>query len=177
LLWEPRNPVPLGTTFCNGVECMSGFLVFQGVVQDATIMKQNEYFGDNPSMPTEMEIPAHASAVLHQIEGVNVVEGGWVGGDAWFGSIITDLEAKKSLKVDLAWIIKVYHAFFLLGVYHAVLKARFGMKSMGHWVTMMMMMISGIKMMAMAYAWSQKGISYFLSKCGSTAVESPHTQT
>jgi hypothetical protein len=26
--FEPRKPVPLGTMFCNGVECVSGILVF-----------------------------------------------------------------------------------------------------------------------------------------------------
>jgi hypothetical protein len=29
-----------------------------------------------------MEIPAHTAEVLRQIKGANVVEGGWVGGDA-----------------------------------------------------------------------------------------------
>jgi hypothetical protein len=32
--------------------------------------------------------------------------------------------------------------------------------------------IAGIKMMAMAYAWSHKGLSYFLLTCGSTEVSS-----
>jgi hypothetical protein len=51
LSWEPRKPVPLGTMFRNGVECMSGILVFQDVVQDAEVMKQNEYFGEKSPMP------------------------------------------------------------------------------------------------------------------------------
>jgi hypothetical protein len=79
---------------------MSGILVFQYVVQDAEFMKQKEYFGEKSSMPNGMEIPAHAEEVLRQIKGENVVEGGWVGGDAWFGSMVTALEAKKRLNVD-----------------------------------------------------------------------------
>jgi hypothetical protein len=31
--FEPRKPVPLGTMFRNGADCMSGVLVFQDVVQ------------------------------------------------------------------------------------------------------------------------------------------------
>jgi hypothetical protein len=85
--------------------------------------------------------------------------------------MVTALEAKKRLNVDLKWIIKGNHDFYLMGALHAVIKARFGTKITGHWVTMMTT-IAGMKMMAMAYAWSQKGISYFLLTCGSTEVSS-----
>jgi hypothetical protein len=101
--------------FRNGVECISGILVFHDVVQDAKVMKQNEYFGEKYSMPNGMEIPAHAAEVLRQIKGANVVEGGWVGGDAWFGIMVTALEAKKHLNVDSTWIIKGNHAFIPWG--------------------------------------------------------------
>jgi hypothetical protein len=146
---------------------MSSILVFQDVVQDDEVMKQNEYVGEKSSMPNGMEIPAHAAEVLRQIKGANIVEGGGVGGDAWFGSMVTALEAKKRLNFDSTWIIKDNHAFYPIGALHAVIKARFGTKIAGHWVTMTTT-IAGIKMMAMAYAWIQKGISYFLSTCGST---------
>jgi hypothetical protein len=148
LSWEPRKPVPLGTMFRNGVECMSGILVFQDVFQDAEVMKQKEYFGENSFMPN---IPAHAAEVLRQIKGANVVEGGWVGGDAWFGSMVATLEAKKRLNFDSTWIIKGNHVFYPMGALHAVIKARVGTKIAGHWVTMRTT-IDGIKMMAMAYA-------------------------
>jgi hypothetical protein len=61
--------------------------------------------------------------------------------------------------------------FFSMGALHAMIKARFGTKIAGHWVTMTNT-ISGIRMMAMSYAWRQKGISYFLLTCGSTEVSS-----
>jgi hypothetical protein len=48
---------------------------------------------------------------------------------------------------------------------------RFGTKIAGHWV-IMTTTIAGVKMMAMAYVWIQKGISYFLSACGSNEVSS-----
>jgi nicotinamide riboside transporter PnuC len=92
-----------------------------------------------------------------------------VGGDGWFGSMVAALEAKKCLNVDSALIIKGNHAFYPIGALRAVIKAHFGTKISGHWVTMTTT-IAGIKMTAMAYAWSQKGISYFLSICGSTQV-------
>jgi hypothetical protein len=34
--YEPQKPVPLGRMFGNGVECISGILVFQDVVQILT---------------------------------------------------------------------------------------------------------------------------------------------
>jgi hypothetical protein len=68
LSWEQRKPVPLGTIFRNGVECMSGILPFQDIVQYAEVVKQNEYFGEKSSMPNGMEIPAHTAEVLRQIK-------------------------------------------------------------------------------------------------------------
>jgi len=50
---------------------------------------------------------------------------------------------------------------------YAVLKARFKDRPAGHWVTFTTE-ISGIKLIAIAYAWSQRGVSYILSTCGST---------
>jgi len=32
-MFEPRKPVPLGTMFQNGADCMSGVLVFPNIVQ------------------------------------------------------------------------------------------------------------------------------------------------
>jgi hypothetical protein len=85
--------------------------------------------------------------------------------------MVTALEANKRLNIDSTWSIKGNHDFYPMGALHAVIKARFGTKIAGHWVTMMKT-IAGVKMMDMAYAWSQKGISYFLSTCGSIEVSS-----
>jgi hypothetical protein len=38
---------------------------------------------------------AHVAETLHQCESGNVVEGGWVGGNVWFGSIPCVVELKK----------------------------------------------------------------------------------
>jgi hypothetical protein len=50
----------------------------------------------------------------------------------------------------------------------AVLKARHGDHPAGHWVVMRTE-IAEVKLFAVAYAWSQKGVSYFLSTCGKTS--------
>jgi hypothetical protein len=75
-------------------------------------------------MPNGMDIPAHAAEVLRQIEGAKVVEGGWCGGGAWFGSMVTALEDNKSLCVESTWIIKGNHSFYPTAALHAVLKTR-----------------------------------------------------
>jgi hypothetical protein len=50
---------------------------------------------------------------------------------------------------------------------YAVLKEPFKDQPAGHLVTFITE-ISGVKLIAIAYAWSQQGISYILSMCGST---------
>jgi hypothetical protein len=171
LSWEPRRPVPLGTTFRNGTECTSDILMFQDIVQDAEVMKVKEYVGEKSSMPNGMEIPAHAAEVLRQIEGAKVVEGGWCGGDAWFGSMVTALEVKKRLCADSTWIIQGNHSFYPTAALHAVLKARFGSKTAGHWA-IATTNIAGVEMLALAYDWVQRGVSYLLSTCGNIDVSS-----
>jgi hypothetical protein len=42
-----------------------------------------------------------------------------------------------------------------------VLKARYGNHPAGHWVVFQAT-ISDVKVFALAYAWSQRGVSYFL---------------
>jgi hypothetical protein len=76
---------------------------------------------------------------------------------------------KKHLNVDSTWIIKGNHKFYPMGTLHSTLKARFGSKTAGYWV-MMTTEEAGIKILALAYAWSQKVISYFLLTCGNTDV-------
>jgi hypothetical protein len=47
------------------------------------------------------------------------------------------------------------------------MKARHGSRPAGHWVVMRAT-IASVPLLAIAYAWSQKGVSYFISTCGST---------
>jgi hypothetical protein len=114
-------------------------------------------------------MPIHTAEVLHQVEQANVVEGGWVEGDAWFGSVAMAVEVYKRKKVFSTLVVKNNHDFFPMKVLHSVLKARHGDRPAGHWVTMTANIVD-VPVIAVAYAWSQKGVSYFVSTCGSTEI-------
>jgi hypothetical protein len=177
ITFEPRKPVPLGTQLRNGVECFTGCLVYQDIVQNVEEQQSKPfYFEDNDarrkqrlmtSLPGKVAMQAHTAEVLRQCHGAAVQEGGWVGGDAWFGSVMTCVELKKRLGIHSTFIIKGHTHFFPIGVLHSILEARHGNRPAGHWVTMTAT-ISDVPIVAVAYAWSQKGVSYFVSTCGST---------
>jgi hypothetical protein len=61
---------------------------------------------------------------------------------------------------------------FPMKALHAVLKARFSDRPAGHWVVFKGE-IAGVELFVMAYAWSQRGVSYFVSTCGKTE---PHPE-
>jgi hypothetical protein len=69
--------------------------------------------------------------------------------------------------VHSSWIIKQNQQWFPMKPLYAVLKAHFKDRPAGHWVTFQAT-IAGVPLIAMAYAWSQRGISYILSTCGFT---------
>jgi hypothetical protein len=79
---------------------------------------------------------------------------------------MTVVGVNKRMEVDSTWIIKDNHYVYPMADLHAVLKGGFGNKCTGHWVSMTSLM-SGAKLVALAYAWIQKGVSYFLSTCRS----------
>jgi hypothetical protein len=168
--YEPRKPVPLGTMFCNEVECISGILVFQDVVQNPELQSRKDFHGEQLSLPGNLPITAHTAKVLRRVDGAEIKEVGWVGGDAWFGSMMSVIETYKRKKVHSAFIINNNQTFFLMQPLHAVLKARYGNHPAGHWFVFQAT-ISDVKVFALAYAWSQPGVSYFLPTCGKT---SPH---
>jgi len=94
--FEPSKPVPLGMLFRNGAECMSGVLVFQDVVQLTEVQARKKFFNEKSYLPGDSTfVTAHAAEVLQQVEGAKVPEGGWVGGDSWFGSVLSAIEVKK----------------------------------------------------------------------------------
>jgi len=101
---------------------------------------------------------------------------GWVGGDSWFGSVLTAVEVKTRFNVHSTWIIKQNSQLYPKKPLHAILKACHGDNPAGHWVVMRST-IGGVPLFALAYAWSKAGVSYFLSTCGSTAVASEMYET
>ena len=169
---EPRKPVSLGTMFRNGVECVTGIVIHQDVVQPPEVEAQKEFYGSISRLPTKEDIGATTATVLRQVKGAGVPEGGWVGGDAWFGSVMTCVEVMKTFGVHSTWIIKNNRNLYPYKALRAILKARFGDRPAGHWVVMKTV-IAEVPMFAIAYAWSQSGVSYFLSTCGTTN-PSPH---
>jgi hypothetical protein len=175
ITFEPRKPVNLGTQLKNGVECLSGIFAFQDVVMAPEVQRRKKfYYSDvdnlimeSTSLPKSPDMQAHTAEVLRQVEGAGVKEGGWCGGDAWFGSVMTTIELKIRLGVHSTFIITNNKQFFPMAPLYSILKARHGQRITGHWVVMRTT-IAGVDLIAIAYAWSQKGISYFISTCGST---------
>ena len=170
LTHEPRKPVSLGTMLRNGVEGRSGIFAHHDIVQDLQSQRSKKYLEDENTqshMPKGESILSHVAECLRQAEGSGLQEGGWMGGDAWFGSLNCVVELKKRLNVFSTFIIKQQLNYFPKEVLHAVLRARFGRRPAGHWVVMRAE-ISGVKLFIMAYAWSNKGISYIASTCGTT---------
>jgi hypothetical protein len=85
-------------------------------------------------------------------------EGGWVGGDAWFGSVMTCVEVWKRFGVYSTFIVKNNNNLFPMQPLYAVLKARYGNKPAGHWVVFKTEII-GLKIIALAYARTQCSVS------------------
>ena len=110
--YEPRKPVPLGTMFRKGVECVSGILVVQDVVQNPEKQALKAYFGEISSLPDGSDITAHTAEVLCLVEGANIPEGGWVGGDSWFGLTASAVEVMSKFGVHSSWIIKQNQQWF-----------------------------------------------------------------
>ena len=118
-------------------------------------------------MPKGEAILSHVAECLRQVEGSGLEEGGWMGGDAWFGSINCAVELMKRKKVFSTFIIKQQQQYFPKEVLHAILRARFARRPAGHWVVMVAE-IAKVKLFIMAYAWSNQGIRYLVSTCGKT---------
>jgi len=177
---EPRKPVDLGSQLRNAVECFTGVLAYQDIVMGPEKQRRKKYYYSDveamlrepTSLPKKEEMSAHTAEVLRQVEGAGLPVGGWVGGDAWFGSVMTSVEVKKRLGVHSTFIVKNNKNYFPMEILHSILKARHGSHPAGHWVVMRAV-IGHVPLFAIAYAWSQKGVSYFISTCGKTT-PSPH---
>ena len=91
---EPRKPVSLGTMLRNAVEGRTGIFAFHDIVQDLQSHTQSH-------MPKGEPILSHVAECLRQAEGAGLQEGGWLGGDAWFGSLNCCVELKKKTQCFL----------------------------------------------------------------------------
>ena len=52
---------------------------------------------------------AHVAEVLRQCEGAQLVDGGWVAGNAWFGSIPAVVEVKQNAQYCPLQVFKKLH--------------------------------------------------------------------
>ena len=78
-----------------------------------------------------------------------LTEGSWVGGDSWFGSVLTAVEVMRRFGVHSTWTIKQNSHLYPEAPLHAILKARFDDRPAGHWVVMRAT-IGGIPSIALA---------------------------
>jgi hypothetical protein len=157
--------------FRNGVDVTNGILAYQDVVKFSEIQKQKDYHDEKSHLPNGVEINAHCAEKLRQAEGSNVVKGGWFGGESWLCSVMTAVELNKRLNLNPAFIIKNNIILFPTKALHGILRSCFGDKGAGHWFVMTTT-IAGVKLIAISYAWSHRGMSYYLLTCGSTAPSS-----
>ena len=129
-----RKPVPLGTMLRNSVECTTGIFVHHDIVESSTDQWKIKH-SDPPaksSLPRGEMVSYHTAEVLWQAEGANFVRGGWVGGNAWFGSIESCIELKKHLGLHSTFIIKQNVQYFPKKILHFMLVARHGSHTAGH---------------------------------------------
>ena len=168
LTFEPRKPKPLGTMFKNGVEATTGIMVTQDVVQGSVEQRDKKYDGDVSSLPRKEPIMAHVAETLRLCESSNLVSGGWVGGDAWFGSIPCAVKLKNKFGVFSTFIIKQNLQYCPLQVIQQIMQARNknGRRAGRHVV--MKATIAGVDLFLLAYAWSNKRAAYLISTCGTT---------
>jgi hypothetical protein len=118
------------------MECISGCIIFQDDVQPPKVQSRKDCHDELTSLPGKPLLGAHTAEVLHQVAGAGIPEGGWVGGDTWFGSVITVVETFLHLKVHSTFIVKNNQRMFSMQVLHVVLKAWFGARLAGHWVVL-----------------------------------------
>jgi hypothetical protein len=108
---------------CNAVECITGIFVHQDIVDSSTKQWEKKYL----SPPTQSHLPKgenisyHTAEVLRQAENTKVMEGGWVGGDAFFRSIESCVELKNVLGLYSTFIVKQNVNYFPMKVLHSVL--------------------------------------------------------
>ena len=131
-------------------------------------IKKN-YLKDKTSLPDESKILVHAVEVLRQVEGSRLEKNGWVGGDTWFGSILSCAELKNLMDVNCAFVEKNNTTFFSMKPFYRLLKAKDGDRPASRWVEITAIM-SDIDTIVIACAWSQRGVSYFLRTCESEEI-------
>ncbi len=121
---------------------------------------KKKYVNNKLSLPKGEVIQAHVVEVLQQAERSQVARGGWISGDAWFGSVNSCVELMKKKGIYSTFIVKQNLNYGLTRVLYSVLLARYKTRPAGHWVVMKSV-ISGIDIFILVYAYSNKHDAYF----------------
>jgi hypothetical protein len=97
--------------FWNGAECFSSVLVFQVAIQAPEAQSRKQFYNEASHLPGQPPITAHAAEVLCQVQGAKIPHG-WVGGDSWFGNVLSAVEVRVHFIVYSTWVIKQNTNFF-----------------------------------------------------------------
>ena len=165
--WEPRKPIPLGTMFRNAAECIIGMVVHNDPCMVSELQCKKKYSDMTSFLFDNEVIPSHVAEVLRQVGNSGLERGGWCGGDAWFGSVQAVVSVKLIHGVDSTFIVKNNSTLFPMRPLRKMLQARYGQHIAGKWVVFETT-VCGVRLIAMSYAWSMKGVSYFISSFGNT---------
>ena len=167
--YEPRKPKDYGTMTHDGTEIYTGINCGHEIVECPEKMRAKKYSGIPISFYDKRDTAGHTAVTLRMVEMFGVREGGWVCGDAWFGSIVTAVELYKRFGVHSTFIIKNNDNWYPRKPLLEILFARHGERVAGHHVVMTAN-IAGVELFASAYAWSENGITFLLSTCGTTVI-------
>mmetsp|Transcript_9413 Transcript_9413/g.20280 ORF Transcript_9413/g.20280 Transcript_9413/m.20280 type:complete len:903 (+) Transcript_9413:61-2769(+) len=86
--YEPRKPVDLGTMIRDAAECKSGVMAFLDIVQDVVNQRRKKYTDEKSHLPKGEKVYVHVAETLRQAEGAGLERGGWLCGDAFFGTTV-----------------------------------------------------------------------------------------
>ena len=90
------------------MKCISSTFKYQDIVQAQEKQQRKKGFVGPSAVTSNCTILSHTAEVLYQVEGSNLPDGAWVGGDAWFGSITTAADVHKRFSVESIWVVKKY---------------------------------------------------------------------
>ena len=129
----------------NAVECLTGLIVHGDVAMTPEHQMRKNFYVSNTdrqirektSMPGNPSVPSHTAEVFWMRDGAALQPGGWLGGDSFFGLVVSCVELKKRFNVYSTFVVKQHHmTYFPMYALHGILKARHGESPAGNWVVM-----------------------------------------